>query len=100
MKALKCRGRAAMAGLLGECPAPTLNRLAGPLLPRCSIYPDPMRAITVLDAPSNLGLRPPAPGLVPGCYKLAGALRDQRLLERLGGPGAGLGAPPPADTPH
>jgi arginase len=30
----------------------------------------------VLDAPSNLGLRPPAPGVVPGVYKLAGALRD------------------------
>ena len=37
-----------------------------------------MRTLVVLDAPSNLGLRPPAPGTVPGCYKLAGALREQR----------------------
>lgn len=29
-----------------------------------------MRNIVVIDAPSNLGLRPPAPGTVPGCYKL------------------------------
>lgn len=31
-----------------------------------------MRNIAVVDAPSNLGLRPPAPGTVPGCYKPAG----------------------------
>lgn len=24
-----------------------------------------------LDAPSNLGLRPPAPGTVPGCHEVA-----------------------------
>jgi hypothetical protein len=36
------------------------------------------REIVVLDAPSNLGLRPPGPGVVPGVYKLAGALRDKR----------------------
>ncbi|WP_328421360.1 arginase family protein [Streptomyces sp. NBC_00443] len=42
-----------------------------------------MRNIVVLDAPSNLGLRPPAPGTVPGCYKLAGALREQRIVQRL-----------------
>jgi arginase len=40
-------------------------------------------SIVVLDAPSNLGLRPPAPGAVPGVYKLAGALRDNLLLLRL-----------------
>lgn len=57
-----------------------------------------MRPITVLDAPSNLGLRPPAPGLVPGCYKLAGALRDQRLLERLGARDGGVVVPPRYDT--
>lgn len=44
-----------------------------------------MRTRVVLDAPSNLGLRPPAPGTVPGCYKLAGALREQRI---------GMGVPP------
>jgi arginase len=57
-----------------------------------------MRPITVLDAPSNLGLRAPAPGLVPGCYKLAGALRDQRLLQRLGAQDGGVVVPPRYDT--
>lgn len=50
--------------------------------------------IIVLDAPSNLGLRPPAPGAVPGVYKLAGALRDKRLLERLGAVDGGVVVPP------
>ncbi|MEV0733146.1 arginase family protein [Polymorphospora sp. NPDC050346] len=57
-----------------------------------------MRPIAVLDAPSNLGLRPPAPGLVPGCYKLAGALRDQRLLSRLAARDAGVVVPPRYDV--
>jgi arginase len=57
-----------------------------------------MRPITVLDAPSNLGLRAPAPGLVPGCYKLAGALRDQNLLQRLGARDGGVVVPPRYDT--
>jgi arginase len=35
-------------------------------------------------------LRPPAPGAVPGVYKLAGALRDNRLLERLGSADGGV----------
>ncbi|WP_320067590.1 arginase family protein [Micromonospora sp. RTGN7] len=42
-----------------------------------------MRRIAVLDAPSNLGLRPPTPTAVPGCGKAPGALRDQGLLARL-----------------
>lgn len=50
--------------------------------------------VVLLDAPSNLGLRPPAPGAVPGVYKLAGALRDQRLLERLGAHEGGVVVPP------
>ena len=41
------------------------------------------RRIALLDAPSNLGLRPPTPGTVPGCAKAPGALRDQGLLARL-----------------
>lgn len=41
------------------------------------------RKITVLDAPSNLGLRPPTEGVVPGCYKLPWALRDRNLMQRL-----------------
>ncbi|MGH3714036.1 MAG: arginase family protein [Micromonosporaceae bacterium] len=42
-----------------------------------------MRRIALLDAPSNLGLRPPGPGTVPGCAKAPGALRDHGLLARL-----------------
>jgi arginase len=52
------------------------------------------REIVVLDAPSNLGLRPPAEGAIPGVYKLAGALRDQRLLERLAAADGGVVVPP------
>lgn len=56
-----------------------------------------MRNIVVLDAPSNLGLRPPAPGAVPGCYKLAGALREQRIVQRLGAFEGGVVVPPRYD---
>ncbi|GAA0922690.1 hypothetical protein GCM10009554_00440 [Kribbella koreensis] len=51
----------------------------------------------VLDGPSNLGLRPPAVGTVPGCYKLAGALRDQGFLGRIGAGDAGCVTPPRYD---
>ncbi|MCX4766192.1 arginase family protein [Streptomyces sp. NBC_01275] len=56
-----------------------------------------MRNFVVLDAPSNLGLRPPAPGTVPGCYKLAGALREQRIVRRLGAADGGVVVPPRYD---
>jgi arginase len=56
-----------------------------------------MRNFVVLDAPSNLGLRPPAPGTVPGCYKLAGALREQRIVQRLGAFEGGVVVPPRYD---
>ncbi|MET9256470.1 arginase family protein [Streptomyces sp. NPDC003717] len=56
-----------------------------------------MRRLVVIDAPSNLGLRPPAEGTVPGCYKLAGALREQRLLCRLGAAEGGVVVPPRYD---
>ncbi|KAA0930249.1 arginase family protein [Streptomyces apricus] len=55
------------------------------------------RTLVVLDAPSNLGLRPPAPGTVPGCYKLAGALREQRIVQRLGALEGGVVVPPRYD---
>lgn len=51
----------------------------------------------VVDAPSNLGLRPPAEGVVPGCYKLAGALRDNGLVRRLDADDAGCVTPPRYD---
>jgi arginase len=51
--------------------------------------------IAVLDAPSVLGLRPPAPGKVPGARRLPEALRANRLLERLAAGDAGRVDPPP-----
>ena len=53
-----------------------------------------MSRIAVLDAPSVLGLRPPAPGRVPGARRLPEALRRHRLLERLGATDAGRVEPP------
>jgi arginase len=55
---------------------------------------DQLRPPQLLDAPSNLGLRPPAPGIVPGCYKAPGVLRDFGLLARLGATDAGVVTPP------
>jgi arginase len=52
-----------------------------------------MRRIAVLDAPSNLGLRPPTTTSVPGCAKAPGALRDQGLLARLHARDAGCLTP-------
>ena len=49
--------------------------------------------IVVLDAPSNLGLRPPVEHAVPGCYKLPWALRDAGLLPRLGASDGGAVVP-------
>jgi arginase len=51
----------------------------------------------VVDGPSNLGLRPPVEGTVPGCYKLAGALRDQGFVSRIGAADAGCVTPPRYD---
>ncbi|GGT56825.1 arginase family protein [Streptomyces purpureus] len=56
-----------------------------------------MRKIVIVDAPSNLGLRPPAPGTVPGCHKLAGALREQRIVQRLRAFEGGVVVPPRYD---
>ncbi len=56
-----------------------------------------MRRIAVLDAPSNLGLRPPTESSVPGCGKAPGALRDHQLLARLGARDAGCLTPPRYD---
>ncbi|MBK8229203.1 MAG: arginase family protein [Candidatus Eisenbacteria bacterium] len=54
----------------------------------------PSRQIAILDAPSNLGLRPPAPGREPGVRHLASALRQERLGERLGSQDRGRAIPP------
>ncbi|MEV4110981.1 arginase family protein [Nonomuraea sp. NPDC049695] len=57
-----------------------------------TITPD--RDLVILDAPSNLGLRPPAPDTVPGCYKAPWALRNAGLVQRLGAADAGALVPP------
>lgn len=51
------------------------------------------RSLTLLDAPSNLGLRPPEEGSPPGCYKQPWALRNRGLLTRLGAQDAGAVIP-------
>jgi arginase len=56
-----------------------------------------MRRIAILDAPSNLGLRPPTATSVPGCAKAPGALRDHGLLTRLHAHDAGCLTPPRYD---
>jgi arginase len=56
-----------------------------------------MRRIAVLDAPSNLGLRPPTATSVPGCAKAPGALRDHGLVSRLSARDAGCVTPPRYD---
>jgi arginase len=56
-----------------------------------------MRRIAVLDAPSNLGLRPPTESSVPGCAKAPGAFRDHGLVARLGARDAGCLTPPRYD---
>ncbi|MEU6663365.1 arginase family protein [Streptomyces sp. NPDC046821] len=56
-----------------------------------------MRNSVIVDAPSNLGLRPPASGTVPGCYKLAGALRENGIMRRLGALEGGVVVPPRYD---
>ncbi|QWP78224.1 arginase family protein [Lysobacter sp. K5869] len=51
--------------------------------------------IAALDAPSNLGLRPPRPGQEPGVRRLPEALRGAGLLTALHARDAGRVAPPP-----
>src|SRR5262249_1833844 len=51
------------------------------------------RPVALVDAPSNLGLRPPADGAPPGVYKLAGALRDNGFLGRPDPTARGVVAP-------
>ncbi|WIY06770.1 hypothetical protein QRX60_24035 [Amycolatopsis mongoliensis] len=52
-----------------------------------------MGNLVLLDAPSNLGLRPPAEDAVPGCYKTPGVLRDLGVLHRLGASDGGVVTP-------
>lgn len=51
--------------------------------------------IALLEAPTNLGLKPPARGREPGVRRLPAALRAHRLAERLGARPAGAVPVPP-----
>ncbi|MEZ0472507.1 arginase family protein, partial [Luteimonas salinilitoris] len=51
----------------------------------------------VIDAPSNLGLRPPKEGCVPGCYKMPWALRNAGLISALDAVDLGCVVPPRYD---
>jgi len=50
--------------------------------------------LTVLGAPSNLGLKPPSPGKEPGVRYMADALREHGLVARLHAEDAGTVIPP------
>jgi len=58
-----------------------------------------IREYIVLDAPSNLGLRPPMLNQQPGVYKLADAIRNCNFLEKLNAQDAGR-IIPPLYNPH
>ena len=64
------------------CAAGAIAASALPAAAR-SDAPSP-RAIDVIGAPSNLGLRPLRPGHIPGARRAPGVLRRHRVAERLG----------------
>src|SRR3954463_8029614 len=43
------------------------------------------RPIVLIDAPTNLGLRPPRPGVEPGAWEAPQALREAGLGSAIGG---------------
>ena len=58
----------------------------------------PLRNSVVVDAPSNLGVRPPSPNTIPGCWRLPQALRREGIVARLDALDGGQ-VSPPAYTP-
>jgi arginase len=52
------------------------------------------RRLAVLDAPSNLGLKPPSPGQEPGVKDMPAVLRAHGIMQRLGAEDAGSVVPP------
>jgi arginase len=54
----------------------------------------PMRRLAVLEAPTNLGLKPPLPEVEPGVKYMAHVLRQHGILERLQAEDAGVVIPP------
>ncbi len=55
----------------------------------------PEQPVVVIDAPSNLGLRPPEEGREPGVRGLASSLRERGIVSRLGAEDGGGLTPPP-----
>ena len=53
------------------------------------------KPVSVIDAPSNLGLRSPGPGREPGVRRLASVLRGRGIVGRLGAEDGGVVVPPP-----
>jgi arginase len=57
------------------------------------------RRLAVIEAPSNLGLKPPAPGREPGVRRLPEAMARAGLLEKMGAPASlRVEAPPYRDA--
>ena len=52
------------------------------------------RHVAILDAPSNLGLKPLSPGKEPGVKNMPGTLRAHGILQRLRAEDAGMIVPP------
>jgi arginase len=69
--------RRLIRGAAGAIAAATLPRLA-------HAETAPKRAIDVIGAPSNLGLRPLRPGHIPGARRAPSILRAHHVVERLG----------------
>lgn len=82
---------------------PARRRVVGVMLAAatCAVAPalraSVSRAIDVVGAPSNLGLRPLRPGHVPGAFRAPATLRAHRVVERLGARDRGDVAAPPYD---
>jgi arginase len=78
------------------------RRFLSDLVATLWLLEDPLRAMTksahrrlaILDAPSNLGLKPPTPGKEPGVRGMAGALRAHGVVKRLQAEDAGVVVPP------
>jgi arginase len=56
------------------------------------------RHLAILDAPSNLGLKPPSPGKEPGVKNMPGALRAHGIVQRLRAENAGAVVPAAYDS--
>src|SRR6266699_568090 len=60
----------------------------------------PQRSAVVVDAPSNLGLRPASPDTIPGCWRLPEALRREGIVARLAATDGGRVGPPAYTQDH